>query len=257
MSAECRSRVAVVTGGAYGIGRAVARLFAARGERVLIADIDDRRGRETEAQIRDSGGCAVFRHTDVRSEPEIRAMISAAVENWGRLDVLCNNAGVERDRRADQYTLEDWDLMVETNFRAAFLASKLAFPHLRESGGSIVNVSSAQAIANTPKVSVYAGTKAGMLGLTRGMAVDFAPFGVRVNAVCPGPVNTGMMETYLAEQPDPVAEIEAMKAAVPLHRIGEPEEIAAAVWFLASTEASYITGAALAVDGGCLAKLSA
>jgi NAD(P)-dependent dehydrogenase (short-subunit alcohol dehydrogenase family) len=257
MSSEQEWRVAIITGGAYGIGRAVARVFAAHGDRVLVADVDERRGRDTEAQILDDGGCAAFLRTDVRSEAEISAMISTAVQRWGRLDVLCNNAGVERDRRADEYTLDDWNLMVDTNFRAAFLASKSAFPFLRRTRGSIVNISSVQGIANTPNCSIYAGTKAGILGLTRGMAVDFAEFGVRVNAVCPGPVNTGMMESYLAGQPDPAAELGAMIRSVPLHRIAEPAEIAAAVWFLASAEAAYITGVALPVDGGCLAKLSA
>jgi NAD(P)-dependent dehydrogenase (short-subunit alcohol dehydrogenase family) len=146
---------------------------------------------------------------------------------------------------------------LETNLRGMFLCAKYALPHLKPQRGSIVNLSSVQGVANEPNIPVYAGAKAGVLGLTRGMALDFAPFGVRVNAVLPGATNnTGMMENALGSLPDAAAVVAAINKAIPLGRMGEPEDIAGAVYFLAGPEASYITGVALAIDGGLLARLA-
>ncbi|MGC9998935.1 MAG: SDR family NAD(P)-dependent oxidoreductase [Bryobacteraceae bacterium] len=250
-------RVVLVTGGSYGIGRGIARWFARRGDAVLIAARDPQRGQAAETEIRAAGGRALFVATDVRAEESIRAMVARAVAEWGRIDVLCNNAGIERYARADEYSIEDFNAIVETNLRGMFLCAKYALPHLRAQRGSIVNVSSVQGVANEPSISVYAGAKAGILGLTRGMAVDFAPLGVRVNAVLPGATsNTGMMENALAALPDAPSAAAAVCKAIPLGRMGEPEDVAGAVYFLASPEASYITGASLAIDGGLLAKLA-
>ena len=251
------ARVVVITGAGYGIGRGIARLFASRGDAVVIADRDSQRGRAAEGEIRSKGGQAVFIAADVRDEISIRGMFEAALADWGRLDVLVNNAGIERYARADEYTTDDFDAIFETNLRGMFLCARYAFPHLREQRGSIVNVSSVQGVANEPNISVYAGAKAGILGLTRGMAIDFAPFGVRVNAVLPGATNhTGMMEDALGASPDAASVIAAVNKAIPLGRMGEPEDVAGAVYFLSGPEASYITGAALPIDGGLLARLA-
>ncbi len=247
----------IVTGGTYGIGRGIVRLFAGRGDAVVIAGRNTERGLVLEAEVREAGGRSLFVQTDVRDEASILNLIERAVSAWGRLDVLCNNAGIERYAPADQYSIDDFNAIVETNLRGMFLCAKHAFRHLRERRGAIVNISSVQAIANEPKISVYAGSKAGILGLTRGMAVDFGPAGVRVNAVCPGAIaSTGMFENALASPEDAAFVAASVSKAIPLGRMGEPEDIARAVYFLASPEASYINGASLVVDGGLLAKLA-
>jgi NAD(P)-dependent dehydrogenase (short-subunit alcohol dehydrogenase family) len=250
------SRVAVVTGGAYGIGRGIAQEFAKKGEAVVIADRDDKRGAELEYLLRKSRAQALFVHTDIRIESQVQALITRTVEAFGRIDVLCNNAGIERYRAADEYTIDDWNAISETNLRGAFLCTKYASPFLKKSKGCVINISSVQAFANEPKISVYAATKAGLLALTRGMALDFAADGVRVNAVCPGAIQTGMMEPFVKDQPDPVEAVKAIGRTIPLGRVGQPEDIAQAVYFLASPAASYITGATLVVDGGLLGRLS-
>ena len=247
-------RVVVVTGGAYGIGRGIARLFVRRGDRAVIADLDTERGRALVGEL--GAEAALFIETDVADEVSIRRMIEDAVDRWERIDVLCNNAGIERYRRADEYTSEDWTAIVNTNFRGAFLCSKYAFPHLRAQKVCIIHIASVQGFANEPQISVYAASKAGLMGLTRGMAVDFAPFGVRVNAICPGAIHTGMMEAYLAGVEDPQSALDKLSSAIPLGRVGQPEDIAGVAWFLASPDAAYITGASLTVDGGVLARLA-
>lgn len=250
------SRVAVVTGGAYGIGRGIVREFAKNGDAVVIADRDADRGAALEASIKGEGGKVLFVATDVRSETQVQGLMERVNEVFGRIDVLCNNAGIERYRRAEEYTLDDWNAITETNLRGAFLCAKYAYPFLKKVSGCIVNIASVQAFANEPQISAYAATKAGLLALTRGMALDFAVDGVRVNAVCPGAIQTGMMEPFIKDQPDPEEAVKAIGRTIPLGRVGQPEDIAQAVYFLASPAAAYITGASLVVDGGLLSRLS-
>lgn len=250
------SRVALVTGGAYGIGGGIVQEFAKRGEAVVIADRDQTRGAALESSLRDSGAEVLFVAVDIRVESQIQELMERAEEVFGRVDSLCNNAGIERYLQADEYSIDDWDAISETNLRGAFLCTKYAYPLLKRSQGSIVNISSVQAFANEPKISAYAASKAGLLGLTRGNAVDFAADGVRVNAVCPGAIQSGMMEPFLQDQPDPEEAIKAIGRTIPLGRVGQPEDIAQAVYFLASPAAAYITGATLVVDGGLLCRLS-
>ena len=250
------SRVTLVTGGAYGIGRGIAMEFARNGDTVVIADRDAERGRALESSLKAAGRQALFVATDVREEAQIQALMRRSQEEFGRIDVLCNNAGIERYRRPEEYTLDDWNAISETNLRGAFLCAKYAYPFLKKTRGCIVNISSVQAMANEPKISAYAATKAGLLALTRGMALDFAEDGVRVNAICPGAIQTGMMEPFLKDQPDPEEAVKAIGRTIPLGRVGQPEDIAQAVYFLASPAAAYITGATLVVDGGLLSRLS-
>ena len=246
------SRTVIVTGGAYGIGRALVRRFAQAGDRVVIADIHGERGR----QLVESVPGALFHQTDLQKEEEIVNLVNFTIQRFGTVDVLCSNAGIESYRRADQYSSGDWSAIIDTNLRAAFLTAKYAFEYLRQRAGSIVFTSSVQALANERNISVYASSKAGLLGLMRGMALDFAPHRVRVNAVCPGATQTGMMETAFASEPDPEGALQALNSKIPLGRIGTPEDIANAVFFLASPQASYITGTYLVVDGGLLAGLA-
>jgi NAD(P)-dependent dehydrogenase (short-subunit alcohol dehydrogenase family) len=250
------SRLAVVTGGAYGIGRGIVREFARNGETVVIADRDPDRGLALESSLKSEGREAMFVLADIRIEAQIQALMRQVSDRFGRIDVLCNNAGIERYRPADQYTIEEWDAISETNLRGAFLCTKYAYPLLKKTRGCIVNISSVQGFANEAHISAYAATKSGLLGLTRGMALDFAADGVRVNAVCPGAIQTGMMEPLIQDQPDREEAVRAIGRTIPLGRVGQPEDIAQAVYFLASPAASYITGAFLVVDGGLLSRLS-
>jgi len=249
-------RVVLVTGGGYGIGRGIGQEFANHHEAVVIADLNDERGSLVESSIRASGGQALFVHTDVRVEAQIQAMIERTIEAFGRIDVLCNNAGIERYRRPEEYTLDDWNDISETNLRGAFLCTKYAHPFLKERRGCIIHISSVQAFANEGRISVYTATKAGLLGLTRSMALDFAAEGIRVNAICPGAIQTGMMEASLDSEADPEEAVKRIGRSIPLGRIGQPADIAKAVYFLASPDASYVTGATLVVDGGLLTRLS-
>jgi NAD(P)-dependent dehydrogenase (short-subunit alcohol dehydrogenase family) len=250
------SRAAVITGGAYGIGRAIVQEFAGHGEAVAILDIQVERGRQLESSIRASGGHALFIETDVRVEAEIQAALELVANTFGRIDVLCSNAGIERYRRPEEYTLDDWSDIHDTNLRAAFLCAKYAYPWLKVQGGSIVFTASVQAFANDKCISVYAASKAGLLGLTRSMALDFASDHIRVNAICPGAIHTGMLDAYLQDNPDKQQMIDSIGRSIPLGRVGQPEDVARAVYFLASPAAEYITGASLVIDGGLLSKLA-
>jgi NAD(P)-dependent dehydrogenase (short-subunit alcohol dehydrogenase family) len=250
------SRVVLVTGGAYGIGRGIVKEFAHRGEAVVIADRDTDRGSQLESSLKKSGARVLFFATDVRVEAQIQELVTRVMATFGRIDVLCNNAGIECYRRPEEYTLDDWNALSETNLRGAFLCVKYAYASLKQKRGCVVNISSVQAIANEERISVYAATKAGLLALTRGMALDFAPDGVRVNAVCPGAIQTGMMEPFIKNQPDTDEAIKNIGRTIPLGRVGQAEDIAKAVYFLASSDAAYITGATLVVDGGLLSRLS-
>jgi len=251
-----QSRVALITGGAYGIGRGVAQEFVQHGDAVVIADRDTERGTALESAIQNAGGKAKFIAVDVRSEEQVQTLIQQAVKAFGKIDVLCNNAGIEHYRNANEYTIDEWNAIAETNLRGAFLCTKYAYPHLKKTRGSIVHISSVQAFANERQISAYAASKAGLLGLTRAMSLDFAGDGVRVNAVCPGAIQTGMMEAFLKNQSDPEEAVQKIGRSIPLGRVGQPEDIAQAVYFLSSVAASYITGATLVVDGGLLSRLS-
>jgi NAD(P)-dependent dehydrogenase (short-subunit alcohol dehydrogenase family) len=246
----------VVTGGASGIGRSIVQCFASRSWRVVIADIDSTRGRLEEQRLLENGYSVLFKETDISHEQQVSSLVDATLERFGQVDALCNNAGIEIYRRADEYTMAEWDQIHNVNLRGAFLCSKLFFPALERRQGSIVNISSVQAFANEANIAAYTSAKAGLLGLTRSMARDFAAMSVRVNAVCPGAIKTEMMDAYLADQPDPQAEARRLSLTIPIRRLGKPADVAEMVWFLASAAASYITGASFVVDGGLLARLA-
>ena len=251
-----QSRVALVTGGAYGIGRGIVLEFAKHGEAVVIADRDRDRGASLEKTLRSKKAEVLFVETDIRMESQVQGLIQRVEQEFGRIDVLCNNAGIEHYRRADQYSIDEWNAITETNLRGAFLCTKYAHPFLKRTRGCVVHISSVQAYANEREISAYAASKSGLLGLTRGMALDFASDGIRVNAVCPGVVQSGMMEAFLSDHSNPEEMIEKIGQSIPLGRVGQPEDIAQAVYFLASPAAAYVTGATLVVDGGLLARLS-
>jgi NAD(P)-dependent dehydrogenase (short-subunit alcohol dehydrogenase family) len=250
-------RVAIVTGGAQGIGGATARRLAEEGARVLVVDIDAGAAARNVDIIRAGGGNGVALECDVGTEVGVSSMVERAVAEWGRLDIVVNNAylGVARMARVDAAGVSEqaWDQGMDVGLRAMFRAAKFAVPHMRKAGGgAMVNMSSVHGLLAAPGVLVYETVKAGVIGLTRQLAVEYGPDGVRVNAICPGHIVTERMEERWREHPDT---LRFWAEQYPLRRTGTPDDVAKAVVFLCSDEASFITGQALVVDGGLTIQL--
>jgi NAD(P)-dependent dehydrogenase (short-subunit alcohol dehydrogenase family) len=237
-------RVALVTGGGSGIGEATARRFAREGAIVVVNDVDVELARPVVAELQKSGARALAVGADVTRRAEVEAMVRHVADEFGRLDVLVNNAGVNRDAMTHKMTEEQWDLVLTVNLKGTFLCAQAVLPRMRERGwGRVINTSSIGARGNVGQAN-YAASKAGVIGLTRTLALEYAKFGVTVNCVAPGPVMTRM----LAGVPEAIRE--KIVARVPIGRIAEPGEIAGVHAFLASEDASFITGQVLFVDGG-------
>jgi NAD(P)-dependent dehydrogenase (short-subunit alcohol dehydrogenase family) len=240
-------KIALITGGGAGIGRAIAETFAREGAHVVIADRDGETAQATADAITKSNGAATAHQVDVTDTPQVKQLMAAIAEAFGRLDVLINNAGV--GERSDFRHLDDeaWDRVWKTNLDGTVRCAREAFDVLRASGkASIVNLSSVMATKHTRQMSVYSATKGAVSALSRSLAVEYAPYGIRVNALCPGYVETGLIGRYTA---NPMI-AKGLLSQTPLRRFGMPQDIANAALFLASDEAAYITGAALHVDGG-------
>jgi NAD(P)-dependent dehydrogenase (short-subunit alcohol dehydrogenase family) len=244
-------KTAIVTGAGSGIGRASAIRFAEEGAAVVVADIRLARAQETADMITGTGGRAVAAEVDVRRADQVEAMVNAAVENFGGLHALFNNAGTIRPGNAVQLSEEDWALVMDTNVTSIFLGAKYAVPVMADGGGgSIISTASVSGLAGDPSSIVYCASKAAVINLTRAMAVDHARQSIRVNCICPGAIDTPPVGRMLAAE----GAREAAGRSHLLGRIGEPEEIAAAAVWLASEESSFITGQALVVDGGLTAQ---
>jgi len=247
-------RAAIITGSANGIGRAAADRFAAEGAAVLLADVDGVAGAEAAAAIRASGGRAEFVRTDVTEGPQVRAMVEAGVERFGRLDILFNNAGAGSFVPFDRLEPEVWDQILAVNLRAAYLCCRLALPHLRRSGhGVILNMASQSGLQGQPMNEPYCAAKAGVILLTRSLARELARENIRVNCLCPGGTDTALLRRFVATSGSADQALTGLGERVPMGRLARPEEIAAAALFLASDDASYVTGVALPVDGGATA----
>jgi NAD(P)-dependent dehydrogenase (short-subunit alcohol dehydrogenase family) len=245
-----RERVVLITGGSRGIGRAAAEAFRREGARVALTARDPARGRQTAADLQD----ALVVPADVRSHADCDRVVTATLERFGRLDVLVNNAGViYRDRTIDRLTEADWDETFDVNVKGAFLMTRAALPALRAARGTVVNVASYTGLVGFAGAAAYAASKAALVNLTRSLALDHAPDGIRVNCVCPGSVDTDMIHAAWAAFPDPADARRAWEAKHPLGRIATADEVAAAILFLASDDAGFVTGVALPVDGGITA----
>ncbi len=242
-------KVAVITGAAHGIGHASALLFAREGARLVVADRDEAAGQDVAATIRGAGGEALFVRTDVSRSPEVRHMLQITQQEYGRLDVLFNVAGVHLPKDAESTSEEDWERILTTNLTSVFLAIKYAAPELKRTRGVIINMASMVGLVGQPASVAYAASKGGIVALTKSLALDYAPHGVRVNCICPAGVATPLLERWIEQQADPQQVRAALDRVHPLGWTAQPEEIAAAL-FLASAEASFITGVALPVEGG-------
>jgi NAD(P)-dependent dehydrogenase (short-subunit alcohol dehydrogenase family) len=241
-------RSVIVTGVASGLGTAIAREFAAEGAHVLGCDVNDAAG---EAVMT---GIGIYRHTDVSREAEVAALVDEAVRRFGRLDVMVNNAAIQVEQELADTTEEQLDRVLAVNLKGPFFGCKHAIRVMRGTGGAIVNVSSVLALAGDPMLAAYGAAKGGVLAMTKSAAVKYGREKIRCNAVCPGDIQTPLVEAYFAAAEDPAALRAQAEREYPIGRIGQPREVARTVLFLASDDASIETGEALVVDGGLLAE---
>jgi len=247
---KLKDRVAVITGAASGIGRACAIEFAKEGARVVLADLNLPGARETAARIAADGGVAHPIWTDVADPFAVERLVTETLRLFPAVHVLLNDAAIQVNKTVEDTSVEEWQRQIAVNLGGVFLCSKYFLPHLRKTRGNIVSLSSVNGYFVEPGCAAYCATKAAIIGLTKAMAIDHGKDGIRVNCICPGYIDAGLAEGFFQAQPDPAA---ARAAAGKLHalwRIGQPEEVARAAVYLASDDASFVTGAALVVDGG-------
>jgi NAD(P)-dependent dehydrogenase (short-subunit alcohol dehydrogenase family) len=248
-------RVCIVTGASAGVGEAVAERFAAEGATVVCASRSTDAGERVAAALRRRGGRAEFIRVDVCRTPDVDALARAVLARHGRIDVLVNNAGVGLLRDVEEMTDAEYDYVMDVNVRGVFLACRHVLPAmLRQGRGSIVNVASVASFAAFRRDAVYCASKGAVVMLTRTLALDYADRGIRVNAICPGFIETQQLQAFCAGQEDPDAAYAGVVAMHPIGRVGRPSEVAGAALFLASDDASFVTGASLVVDGGLLTR---
>jgi len=255
MANRLQDKVAIVTGGSVGIGQATSVLFAEEGARVVVANPNAAAGEECAAQIRSQGGDAIFVQTDISNEDQCRRVCDEAVRVFGKLNILVNNGArfIFKDLEA---TVADWQKILSVNVMGTALMSRFASQHMKETGGgSIVNIGSISSFVAQPSFITYSATKGAILQMTRNMALDLAPFNIRVNCVCPGTILTRASYEHMEKVGQTLAEFLAEQAPMHLlNRVGDPREVAFPILFLASDEASFITGTHLMVDGGYTAR---
>ena len=241
------NKVVLISGGARGMGAAEAKLFAGEGAKVVIGDVLEDEGRRTEAEVGESGGECLFVRLDVTSESDWRQAVSATVERFGKLDVLVNNAAINRTEKVEETSAELWDQVMAVNAKSVFLGTKYAIPEMRKAGGgSIINISSALGLVGGPTSAAYGASKGAVRLFTKATAIQYAGEGIRANSVHPGTIETQMTAPLLATE----AYLASRLERTPLARIGRPEDVAYGVLYLASDESSFVTGSELVIDGG-------
>lgn len=244
-----KDKVAIITGGTFGIGEATAYLFAKEGAKVVIAARNKEKGARVVQKIKENRGEAMFVRTDVSVEEDIINLMNETVKEYGKIDILFANAGIGDMGDVEDVTLEDWNRTISVDLTGLFLSNKYAIAEMRKTGGgSIINCASILGHVGQPSVSAYAAAKGGVVNLTRSLAVENAKYNIRVNAVCPGYIETDILSGLTDEM------LEHLKSLHPVGRLGKPEEVAYPVLFLASDESSFVTGANLLVDGGYTAQ---
>ena len=250
---QLEGKVAIVTGGASGIGRATALLFAREGAAIVVADVNREAGERVAEEIVRAGGRAFFEAVDVTKAQDCRRLVERAINDFGRVDVLFNNAGIIRRATVLDISEDDWDRVMAVNVKSIYLLSREVIPHMDKRGaGSIVNTASGWGLTGGAKAAVYCASKGAVVQLTKAMAIDHAPR-IRVNCICPGDTDTGMLRDEAQQLGEENDRFLIESANRPLGRVGRPEEIAQAVLYLASDASSFVTGTALVVDGGGLA----
>lgn len=246
-----KNKVAIVTGSTSGIGEATAVLFAREGAKVVVVGRREKQGEKVVRQIRQEGGDATFLRADVSNEGQVKRMVQTTVKTYGRVDVLFNNAGTMVSKKLHETTNDEWDRVMNVDLKGVFWCSKYVVPHMRkQGGGSIVMCSSANAIVAEPDLGAYCAAKGAVNAMTRSMALDYGPDRIRVNAICPGYIDTPLGDDYFNSLPDPVAGKRKAGALHALGRMGTTMEIAYCALFLASDESSFVTGECLVADGG-------
>jgi NAD(P)-dependent dehydrogenase (short-subunit alcohol dehydrogenase family) len=247
-----KDKIAVITGAGSGIGRATAKRFAREGAKVVASDIFIEGCQETVNMITSMGGEAIMVKADVSKADQIQAMVKTTLDNYGQINILFNNAGIELSASITETREEDWDRVMSTNLKGIFLCSKYAIPEMiKAGGGSIINTASIAGLVGFDNLAAYNTSKGGVITLTKNMALDYAQYNIRVNCICPGVIETSMIERLIEIWGgDPEATKQSFVALTPIGRLGTPEDIANAALFLASEESSFVTGSALVVDGG-------
>lgn len=244
-------KTALITGAGAGIGRATAQLFAREGAQVAVADINLATAQETVALITEAGGEAIAISADVADAAAVEQMFTTTVARFGKLNVIFNNAGIVKQGRVEDSSVADWDAQIATTLTSVFLGCKYGIPHLRaQGGGVIVNMASIAGVMGIVNRAVYSAAKAGVIGLTRAIALDHAPEKIRCVYLAPATIETPSLRERIETSDDPVAARKAFEARQPLGRIGHPDDVAYAALYLASDEAAFLTGSGLHVDGG-------
>jgi NAD(P)-dependent dehydrogenase (short-subunit alcohol dehydrogenase family) len=255
MPGQLEGKAALVTGGGSGIGRATALAFGREGAKVVVSDVNADGGEETVSTIKEAGGESTFVHADVSRAADVEAMIQRVLQVYGRLDCAYNNAGIEGEStvRLHEYPEEHWDRLMSINLKGVWLCLKYEIPvMLEQGGGAIVNTASGAGLVGGRLLSAYTASKHGVVGLTKAAALEYAQDGVRVNAVCPGLIDTGMMERLTVSMDK--YDTAVSPSDTPVGRLGKPQEVAEAVVWLCSDAASFVTGHAMSVDGGMVAQ---
>lgn len=248
---KLEQRVAVITGAGSGIGQAMALLFSKEGARVLAADINTTAAQETAGMITAAGGSATAFSVDVVDAQQVQAMIEQARGTYGRIDVLCNNAGIGSTTDVVDCEPNDWDRVMTVNVKSVFLGCKYAIPSMiAQGGGVIINTASVAGMVGIVKRAAYCASKGAVIALTRQVAIEYVQQNIRVNCLCPGTVDSPWVGRLLDQTDDRVAARHALEARQPMGRLGTPEEVAAAALYLASDDAAFITGTGLVIDGG-------
>ncbi len=247
-------QVAIVTGAAQGIGLGIARVFVAEGARVLMSDVQDAIGLKAAADLDPSEERVAYQHADITREDQVRTLIDTAVERFGRLDIVVNNAGIVAVQTVEESSVEEWDYVMAVNIRSIFLTTKYALPHFRRvGGGSILNVASISSFVGQQGTPAYSASKGAVLMLTKSLAVDYGPQRIRVNCICPGITDTPMLRFHARHAEDPEAHLRQRLERVPTGAMLYPEDMGRTAAFLCSSEAAGITGTSLVVDGGYIA----